>query len=114
MKKPVRSKKASEASPERSRRAIKRIKFKKASDLPPAAISLANTRYNKTGEWRSIRPVIDYNKCTSCMICWKFCPDACIKIIEGKPYIEYDYCKGCNICIEECPLKAIEAKEEKK
>lgn len=91
---------------------VKKIKFKKESDLPPAAISLANTLYNKTGKWRSIRPVIDYDKCTSCMICWKFCPDAAIKIIDGKPYIEYDYCKGCSICVEECPLKAIEAQEE--
>ncbi len=93
---------------------VKKIKFKKESDLPPTAISLANTLYNKTGKWRSIRPVIDYDKCTSCMICWKFCPDACIKIIDGKPHIEYDYCKGCSICVEECPLKAIEAQEEKK
>ncbi len=91
---------------------IKKIKFKKESDLPPAAISLANTLYNKTGKWRSVRPVIDYDKCTSCMICWKFCPDAAIKIIDGKPHIEYDYCKGCSICIEECPLKAIKAQEE--
>lgn len=93
---------------------IKLIKFKKESDLPPAAISLADTRYNKTGKWRSIKPTIDYNKCTSCMICWKFCPDVAIKIVDGKPHIELDYCKGCAICIEECPLKAIKVEEEKK
>lgn len=93
---------------------MKQIKFKKESDLPPAAISFRDMRYNKTGKWRSIKPIIDYKKCTSCMICWKFCPDACIEIINGKPRIDYDYCKGCGICIEECPAKAIESTEERK
>jgi len=93
---------------------VEYIKFKKASDLPLAAISLANTRYNKTGKWRSIRPVIDYSKCTSCMICWKFCPDVAIEIVDGKPHIDLDYCKGCTICVEECPVKAIKVEDEKK
>lgn len=103
MKKPVSGKKS-----------IEQIKFKKAGDMPPAAISLASMLYNKTGKWRSIRPMIDLNKCTSCMLCWKFCPDVAIKIIDGKPYIDLDYCKGCAICIEECPVKAIRTAEEKK
>ena len=103
MKKPVSKKKT-----------VKHIKFKTASDLPPAAITLANSLYNKTGKWRSIRPEIDYDKCTSCMICWKFCPEACIDIVDGKPCIDLDYCKGCAICVEECPIKAITAKDEKK
>ncbi len=92
----------------------KETTFRKESDLPPAAISLADTRNNKTGKWRSIKPVIDHSKCTSCMLCWKFCPDACIEIREGKPYIDLDYCKGCAICIEECPVKAIKVEEEEK
>ena len=96
------------------KKAGRKIKFKKAGDLPPMAMSLEDTRYNKTGRWRSIRPVIDYNKCTSCMICWKFCPDIAIRIINGKPYIDLDYCKGCAICAEECPVKSIEMREEKK
>ena len=98
----------------KSKKSVKQIIFKKEEDLPPAAISLADTRYNKTGKWRSIKPVIDYNKCTSCMICWKFCPDACIEIRDVKPYINLDYCKGCAICIEECPIKAIKVEEEGK
>jgi 2-oxoacid:acceptor oxidoreductase delta subunit (pyruvate/2-ketoisovalerate family) len=98
----------------RSKKSSKTKKFKKESDLPPMAVSFADTRYNKTGDWRAIKPVIDYTKCTSCMICWKFCPDACVKIINGMPHIDFDYCKGCAICIEECPVKAIKAEEEKK
>ena len=100
--------------PRNNKNKIEEIKFKKESDLPPAAISLANTRYNKTGKWRSIRPVIDYDKCISCMICWKFCPEATIKIIDGKVQTDLDYCKGCGICAEECPLKAIKLEEENK
>ncbi|MEJ2568765.1 MAG: 4Fe-4S binding protein [candidate division WOR-3 bacterium] len=62
--------------------------------------------YNKTGSWRNFRPIIDYDKCTKCMICWKFCP-------EGEaPKIDYEYCKGCGICWEECPAGAIDIEEE--
>ena len=98
----------------RNKKVMKQIKFKKESDLPPLAISLRDMRYNKTGKWRSVRPEIDHNKCISCMICWKFCPEPAIKITGGKPRIDYDYCKGCMICVEECPVKAIKAAEEKK
>jgi len=95
-------------------RKILPIKFKKESDLPAMAASLSDMRHNKTGSWRSIKPVIDYTKCISCMVCWKYCPDACIFIKNGKPHIELDYCKGCGICIEECPVKAIKAVGEEK
>ena len=98
----------------KEKKVIKRINFKKESDLPPAAISLATTLYNKTGKWCLTRPVIDYDKCTSCMICWKFCPDVAIKIIDEKPYIDLDYCKGCEICVEECPVKAIKIEKKKR
>lgn len=93
---------------------VRHIMFKRESDLPLAAVSLSDTGYNKTGKWRSIRPVIDYQKCVSCMMCWKFCPDAAVKIAKKKPRIALDYCKGCAICAEECPVKAIRLEEEKK
>ena len=55
-----------------------------------------STEENKTGSWRSFRPVIDEKKCIGCGNCVNFCPDDCIKIIEkdGKKIavIEYDYC----------------------
>jgi len=67
----------------------------------------------KTGEWRSLMPVIHHNKCTparqkkpSCFLCWLYCPDAVIqKTIPVK--INMDYCKGCGICSQVCPVKAI-------
>ena len=89
------------------------IKFKNLEDLPPMTVSSTSTLVIKTGGWRSVRPVIDTEKCVSCMICWKFCPDFCISP-EEKPVINLDYCKGCGICAEECPTGAITLVEEGK
>jgi len=89
------------------------IKFKNVDDLPPMIVSFGLMAINKTGGWRSLRPVIDDEKCTSCMICWKFCPEVCITPQE-KPVIDLDYCKGCGICAEECPRGAITLIEEGK
>ena len=93
---------------------IKKFHFKSEKDLPLCSVSLGTTLTNKTGSWRSVRPVIDLSNCISCMICWKFCPEPAILIKDGKPVIDYDYCKGCGICIEVCPKKCIKFKKEKK
>ena len=93
--------------------ADKKIKFESIEDLPPMTVSLGSTVVNITGGWRSVRPIIDTEECTSCMICWKFCPDHCITPKE-KPTIDLVYCKGCGICVEECPKGAITLVEEKK
>jgi pyruvate ferredoxin oxidoreductase delta subunit len=58
----------------------------------------------KTGSWRVFVPVKDEARCNKCLLCWIYCPEACIsKDIE----IDLDYCKGCGICAVECPRKAI-------
>ena len=92
----------------------KKIIFKGASDMPPMAMSLGTMRVNKTASWRNLRPIIDYEKCIDCYICWKFCPEPAIIIRESDERVEidYDYCKGCLICVEECPVKAISTVEE--
>ena len=65
---------------------------------------------NKTGSWRSMRPVLDRERCTECDLCWLFCPDGAI---DREAYeIDYAYCKGCGICAEECPRKAIVMERE--
>lgn len=66
----------------------------------------------KTGNWRSIRPVIHKEKCTGCALCWKFCPDACITLKDGKPDISFDHCKGCGVCATECPTNCITMVDE--
>jgi pyruvate ferredoxin oxidoreductase delta subunit len=66
-----------------------------------------------TGEWRTVRPVINLKKCLpskvnkpSCFQCWLFCPEAVIsRTVPVK--INYTYCKGCGICSEVCPAGAI-------
>lgn len=65
----------------------------------------------KTGLWRTLRPVIDYERCKHCWwICSSFCPDSAIMVTEdGVPDIDYDHCKGCMICVAQCPSHAIEA-----
>ena len=61
----------------------------------------------KTGSWRTYKPILDKEKCTKCLTCWKYCPDVAIDIVDEYPVVNYDYCKGCGICSEECPKKCI-------
>jgi len=93
-------------------------------------VTSKNSLENKTGSWRDFRPIIT-DRCTGCGICVKFCPDACIELVDrenpilGKkkrlkkqqPYtmiakVDYDYCKGCLICNNECPFKAVDTMRE--
>ncbi|RLI91981.1 MAG: pyruvate synthase [Candidatus Altiarchaeales archaeon] len=74
-----------------------------------------STRKNKTGAWRSKRPVVDFERCTGCGVCWSLCPEGCIeKRSDGKFEADLDYCKGCGICANECPRKAITMVMEEK
>jgi len=68
----------------------------------------------RTGLWRTVRPVIVYDRCKHCWwVCSTFCPDSAINVIEnGVPEIDYDHCKGCMICVAQCPSHAIEAISE--
>jgi len=63
----------------------------------------------RTGLWRTIRPIIDYDLCRHCWwVCSTFCPDDAISVSdEGEPVIDYDHCKGCMICVAQCPPHAI-------
>ncbi|MBI2865379.1 MAG: 4Fe-4S binding protein [Chloroflexi bacterium] len=66
-----------------------------------------------TGGWRAERPIIDMDRCTSCMICWIFCPEGGILVEESKVTgIDMDHCKGCGICALECPPKVIKMVQE--
>lgn len=76
-------------------------------NLPRTPISSAPSTINITGLWRVIRPVVDLDKCKKCTLCWKFCPDAAIELVDGMPVIDLDFCKGCGICANECPAKCI-------
>ena len=74
----------------------------------------AGSKANRTGSWRSYRPILSPKTCTGCGLCMTFCPDSCV-FPEGESYcIDYTYCKGCGICAEECPSGAIEMIVEEK
>jgi pyruvate ferredoxin oxidoreductase delta subunit len=93
-------------------------KLYSAKEITPGPIipKPATSLENKTGSWRSFRPIVDKNKCTGCLFCWIFCPDSAIKrekMEKGfKVHVDYDYCKGCGICANTCPVKAIIMEKE--
>jgi 2-oxoacid:acceptor oxidoreductase delta subunit (pyruvate/2-ketoisovalerate family) len=80
---------------------------KSYEEIPLTPIADMPSTMNITGLWRVIRPVVDKKKCKKCTICWKFCPDAAIVLVDGVPEIDMRFCKGCGICSHECPSKCI-------
>jgi len=80
----------------------------------PAIHAGATSVKVRTGLWRVMRPVIDYDHCNGyAWICGSFCPDSAINVgADGNPVIDYDHCKGCLICVAQCPPHAIHAVSE--
>jgi pyruvate ferredoxin oxidoreductase gamma subunit len=86
-------------------------------DLPfePAALSAPDIHGTltsvqvRTGLWRTLRPVIDLDRCSRChWLCGSLCPDAAISPdARGAPVIDYEHCKGCLVCVAVCPRDAI-------
>lgn len=69
----------------------------------------------KTGDWRSLRPVLNKEECSYCGFCYNYCPDGAYKNMgpEEKYYqADLDYCKGCGVCAYECPKKCIQMVHE--
>lgn len=84
--------------------------FEDASVSAPVIFSGATSVKIRTGLWRTLRPVINYDICRHCWwVCSTFCPDSAINVVEGEPEIDYDHCKGCMICVAQCPPHAIDA-----
>ena len=77
-----------------------------------AEVVREKTPAGSRADWRTFRPVVDAEKCTGCRMCWVYCPEHCIDMVDGKSVIDFVYCKGCGICVEECPVDAIEMKSE--
>ncbi|MBI4371415.1 MAG: hypothetical protein HY552_03860 [Elusimicrobia bacterium] len=80
--------------------------------MPVQLVGDQPTSENRTGDWRSQRPVIDAARCTGCLICWKYCPEACVTRTDKVPVILMDYCKGCAICAAECPRDCVAMQPE--
>lgn len=81
----------------------------------PSVLAVGNIIERQTGKWRTFRPVINYDKCNNCWICFVWCPEGVISLDDNEtPHIDYEHCKGCLICYEECPVKAITVEREVK
>ncbi len=54
---------------------------------------------------RSQRPVVRFDLCTKCTLCWAECPDECFDPTEDGLFdVNYEYCVGCGKCAEVCPV----------
>ena len=69
---------------------------------------------NKTGSWRTMRPVVNAEKCCRCGWCYLYCPSGCIVEQGDRFEPNFDYCKGCGLCAAECPVEAIEMVPERR
>lgn len=87
------------------------LPFEQAVISAPAIHASATSMKANTGTWRTMRPVIDYDRCSGCWwVCSTFCPDGAINVTENNlPDIDYDHCKGCLVCVAQCPPHAIVA-----
>ena len=87
------------------------LPFENAAISNPAIHAGATSVKVRTGLWRTMRPVINYENCSGCAwICSTYCPDGAINVrADGYPDIDYDHCKGCLICVAQCPPHAIES-----
>jgi pyruvate ferredoxin oxidoreductase delta subunit len=75
-----------------------------------------NAETFKTGDWRSMKPIWNQEKCRQCLLCYPVCPDVSILVgQDGKRKdFDYDHCKGCGVCVKVCPFKAIDFVDEDK
>jgi pyruvate ferredoxin oxidoreductase delta subunit len=67
---------------------------------------LARNPDYKRGTSKTQRPVVRFDLCTKCTLCWYECPDECFDPTPDGLYdVNYDYCTGCGRCAEVCPVK---------
>ncbi|MBN1325608.1 4Fe-4S dicluster domain-containing protein [Candidatus Falkowbacteria bacterium] len=80
----------------------------------PLEVNPGTTITNKTGGWRTQKPIVDHEICIGCDVCRKVCPEGvCFptgeKNSKGRIFYDrdLDFCKGCGLCAKECPVSAI-------
>ena len=61
--------------------------------------------YFKKFSTRSMRPVIDFDTCIKCTLCWLQCPDSCFDVTPDGLYdANMQSCCGCGVCEAVCPV----------
>ena len=54
---------------------------------------------------RTMRPVVDFDTCIKCTLCWLQCPDTCFDVTpEGLYDANMQACCGCGVCEAVCPV----------
>lgn len=87
--------------------------FEKARVSAPAIHAGLTSIEVKTGLWRTLCPIIDYDRCNQCWwICSSACPHNAINVDDNTPVIDYDHCVGCMVCVAQCPSHVIKAVPE--
>jgi pyruvate ferredoxin oxidoreductase delta subunit len=62
--------------------------------------------YFKKYTTRTMRPVIDFDKCVKCTLCWIQCPDSCFDVMPDGTYdANMESCCGCGVCEAVCPVE---------
>jgi len=55
---------------------------------------------------RTMRPVVNFDTCIKCTLCWLHCPDSCFDVTpEGLYDANMVACCGCGVCEAVCPVK---------
>jgi pyruvate ferredoxin oxidoreductase delta subunit len=55
---------------------------------------------------RTMRPVVNFETCIKCTLCWLHCPDSCFDVTPDGLYdANMQACCGCGVCEAVCPVK---------
>ncbi len=62
--------------------------------------------YFKKFSTRTMRPVVDFDTCIKCTLCWLQCPDSCFDVTPDGYYdANMQACCGCGVCEAVCPVE---------
>jgi pyruvate ferredoxin oxidoreductase delta subunit len=65
----------------------------------------ATNPYFKKFSTRTMRPVVDFDTCIKCTLCWLQCPDSCFDVTPDQLYdARMESCCGCGVCEAVCPV----------
>jgi pyruvate ferredoxin oxidoreductase delta subunit len=54
---------------------------------------------------RTMRPVVNFETCIKCTLCWLQCPDSCFDVTPDGLYdANMEACCGCGVCEAVCPV----------
>ncbi len=77
-------------------------------DVDNVVLELKNFLADGTKKIPGDKAVIDAEKCTICLTCYRCCPHGAIYWEGDKAVISPIACQGCGICASECPMNAIQ------